>query len=237
VTSQPQEELQARVLAALAADGPLTQPQLVERLGAGNSPVYRACRTLQALGLVEGRRSGGGKTAYGRTSLAVEDVPPPPPPLPAEPSLPALIGPIIAEQEWRGESACRDLDPSLFFPDVNDWAGVAEACAVCVTCQVRAECLAFAKQTKTCDGIWGGELLERWKTKPYQVGDSLKRAEAKRRRSPQSNGNGKRSPEWSDAATAARMRATTPEERREISRRAGLASGAARRARAESRAR
>jgi WhiB family redox-sensing transcriptional regulator len=46
---------------------------------------------------------------------------------------------------------------SLFFPPTyRNWARVREACALCDTCPVVRECLAWAVARPDLDGIWGG---------------------------------------------------------------------------------
>jgi Transcription factor WhiB/Homeodomain-like domain len=52
-------------------------------------------------------------------------------------------------QDWRSRSACRDVDPELFFPVAEPGTEpyelqVAEAKQVCAECPVRALCLEFA---------------------------------------------------------------------------------------------
>ncbi len=61
--------------------------------------------------------------------------------------------------DWRLRAACRDIDPELFFPLSPDGPGVTQiqqAKAVCATCPVQPECLAFALATGQSDGVWGG---------------------------------------------------------------------------------
>ena len=61
--------------------------------------------------------------------------------------------------DWRSLGACLSADPDLFFPISPDSASQREearAKAVCATCGVRAECLAFAMKTRQVHGVWGG---------------------------------------------------------------------------------
>jgi WhiB family redox-sensing transcriptional regulator len=72
-----------------------------------------------------------------------------------EPRVPRLItgGP------WRSAAACRSADPDLFFPISDSGPAreqTAQAKAICATCRVRRECLAFALRTGQIYGIWGG---------------------------------------------------------------------------------
>jgi WhiB family redox-sensing transcriptional regulator len=68
---------------------------------------------------------------------------------------------------WRDRAACRDSNPDLFFP-VGSTGGALEeiqaAKAVCGTCPVREECLAFALETNQEAGIWGGASEEERRT-------------------------------------------------------------------------
>ena len=61
--------------------------------------------------------------------------------------------------DWRTRAACRDEDPELFFPVSEMGPGarqVARAKAVCASCPVRAECLAYAQDAGLDNGIFGG---------------------------------------------------------------------------------
>jgi len=60
---------------------------------------------------------------------------------------------------WRSAAACRSADPELFFPISDSGPALeqaAKAKAICATCRVRRECLAFALRTEQVHGIWGG---------------------------------------------------------------------------------
>jgi WhiB family transcriptional regulator, redox-sensing transcriptional regulator len=66
---------------------------------------------------------------------------------------------LITGGQWRSAAACRSADPDLFFPISNSGPALeqaAEAKAICATCRVRRECLAFALRTGQAHGIWGG---------------------------------------------------------------------------------
>lgn len=61
--------------------------------------------------------------------------------------------------DWRGDAACRGLDPELFFPEGSAGPAlleVREAKVVCARCPVRAQCLDFAMRAGVAFGIWGG---------------------------------------------------------------------------------
>lgn len=55
---------------------------------------------------------------------------------------------------WTEGSLCAQTDPELFFPKRADSPG-KEAKRVCQSCDVSAECLAWALQAHP-EGIWGG---------------------------------------------------------------------------------
>jgi WhiB family transcriptional regulator, redox-sensing transcriptional regulator len=61
---------------------------------------------------------------------------------------------------WLHRAACRGaVDPDLFFPEGT--TGPAQhqtdkAKAVCATCEVRPECLAWAVTMGERTGVWGG---------------------------------------------------------------------------------
>ncbi len=61
---------------------------------------------------------------------------------------------IVLTGEWEVRALCRGADADLFFTP-----GVAQeyrAKAVCRTCPVRWECLAYALSHRVEHGIWGG---------------------------------------------------------------------------------
>jgi WhiB family redox-sensing transcriptional regulator len=60
---------------------------------------------------------------------------------------------------WTERAACHDVDAELFFPVSEVGPGarqVAEAKAVCATCPVREDCLAFALAKGLDAGVFGG---------------------------------------------------------------------------------
>lgn len=60
----------------------------------------------------------------------------------------------VADLAWQGGSACRGLDPALFFPADDEAAHVAKS--VCAGCEVRERCLDHALGSREREGIWGG---------------------------------------------------------------------------------
>jgi WhiB family redox-sensing transcriptional regulator len=69
---------------------------------------------------------------------------------------------VEPENDWRMRSACRGLDPEMFFsPDGFETKQEKDereeaAKAVCATCPVREECLDYALKAGERYGIWGG---------------------------------------------------------------------------------
>jgi WhiB family transcriptional regulator, redox-sensing transcriptional regulator len=61
--------------------------------------------------------------------------------------------------EWRDQSACREVDPELFFPLTASGPSqfqIAKARAVCATCVVRLQCLNWSLDNDVTHGVWGG---------------------------------------------------------------------------------
>lgn len=61
--------------------------------------------------------------------------------------------------DFRHLAACRRADPELFFPVTETGPGARQiewAKAICNTCSVRDDCLAFALENGLTDGVFGG---------------------------------------------------------------------------------
>jgi WhiB family redox-sensing transcriptional regulator len=54
---------------------------------------------------------------------------------------------------WRAYALCAQTDPALFYPEEGQ--STAPARAVCMGCEVRRECLAYALEREPL-GVWGG---------------------------------------------------------------------------------
>ena len=70
---------------------------------------------------------------------------------------------------WRDAAACTDVTGVDFFASPDNLAEIGRAKAICASCPVREDCLAFAIDTNQSDGIWGGttpkersKLRRRW---------------------------------------------------------------------------
>jgi WhiB family redox-sensing transcriptional regulator len=74
--------------------------------------------------------------------------------------------------DWRDLAACRDSEPSLFFPVGTTGPAIDQieaAIAICSTCQAQEDCLQYALETNQESGVWGGyaeddrrRLRKRW---------------------------------------------------------------------------
>ena len=67
----------------------------------------------------------------------------------------------LAEAEvlgWQERALCAQTDPEAFFPEKG--GSTREAKRVCLSCEVRGECLEYALANDERFGIWGG-LSER----------------------------------------------------------------------------
>jgi WhiB family transcriptional regulator, redox-sensing transcriptional regulator len=64
---------------------------------------------------------------------------------------------IEGDQEelgWQERALCAQTDPEAFFPEKG--GSTREAKRVCLTCDVRGECLEYALANDERFGIWGG---------------------------------------------------------------------------------
>ena len=66
------------------------------------------------------------------------------------------------ELSWQEQSLCAQTDPEAFFPEKG--GSTREAKKVCLTCEVRGDCLENALMNDERFGIWGG-LSERERRK------------------------------------------------------------------------
>jgi WhiB family redox-sensing transcriptional regulator len=58
------------------------------------------------------------------------------------------------DDAWRERALCAQTDPEAFFPEKG--GSTREAKKVCMSCDVRAECLHYALTHDERYGIWGG---------------------------------------------------------------------------------
>lgn len=65
---------------------------------------------------------------------------------------------VVNELQWQERALCAQTDPEAFFPEKG--GSTREAKRVCLSCEVRVECLDYALANDERFGIWGG-LSER----------------------------------------------------------------------------
>ena len=72
----------------------------------------------------------------------------------------AVLLELITDEamEWQERALCAQTDPEAFFPEKG--GSTREAKRVCLSCEVRVECLEYALANDERFGIWGG-LSER----------------------------------------------------------------------------
>lgn len=64
----------------------------------------------------------------------------------------------LEELAWQEQALCAQTDPEAFFPEKG--GSTREAKKVCLSCEVRVDCLEYALEQDERFGIWGG-LSER----------------------------------------------------------------------------
>lgn len=62
----------------------------------------------------------------------------------------------MAVKAWAIQALCAQVDPELWFPAPWDRSMRRNAQKVCARCPVTRQCLQFALETGSRDGIWGG---------------------------------------------------------------------------------
>ena len=60
----------------------------------------------------------------------------------------------MEQNAWMAKGACRNYEPSVFFP--SDGVGVDRARKICATCNVTEDCLEYALLNRIDHGVWGG---------------------------------------------------------------------------------
>lgn len=61
---------------------------------------------------------------------------------------------------WREGAACADRPEVDFFAPSEAGEEVRRAKAICTSCPVSDDCLAFAIETNQPDGVWGGHTAK-----------------------------------------------------------------------------
>jgi WhiB family redox-sensing transcriptional regulator len=62
--------------------------------------------------------------------------------------------------DWRKHAACRNADPTFFFPDGTDRFAVTVARRICQHYAVTEYCLDYALADESLVGIWGASTEE-----------------------------------------------------------------------------
>ena len=60
---------------------------------------------------------------------------------------------------WWSRAACATADPDLFFPISHSGPAVRQvmrAKAICARCEIQQECLRYALDAGSIQGVWGG---------------------------------------------------------------------------------
>lgn len=85
----------------------------------------------------------------------------------------AVALPVLAAdgEHWADDALCREVDPEFFHPPKG--GSPAAAKAVCGRCRVQRECLRWAVETDTRDGILGGMSPRERRRLTLAVVDSL----------------------------------------------------------------
>lgn len=78
-----------------------------------------------------------------------------------------VVSEEIDEMGWQEKALCAQTDPEAFFPEKG--GSTREAKKVCLSCEVRAECLDYALKNDERFGIWGG-LSERERRRIRRAG-------------------------------------------------------------------
>lgn len=67
----------------------------------------------------------------------------------------------MSDLDWQERGICNQTDPEVFFPNKGgDATLIAAAKRVCMSCEVRVQCLDYALDNDERFGVWGG-LTER----------------------------------------------------------------------------
>ena len=72
--------------------------------------------------------------------------------------LQVLVDPMTEEMSWQERALCAQTDPESFFPEKG--GSTREAKRICISCDVKDDCLEYALANDERFGIWGG-LSER----------------------------------------------------------------------------
>ncbi|PRB01779.1 WhiB family transcriptional regulator [Microbacterium sp. MYb64] len=71
-------------------------------------------------------------------------------------AMPVYSESFIPAEPWKGQAACMQVDPDMFFPTKGDHESARNAVATCRTCPVVGDCLQYALEHRETQGVWGG---------------------------------------------------------------------------------
>ena len=77
-------------------------------------------------------------------------------------ALEVMVDPMTEEMSWQERALCAQTDPESFFPEKG--GSTREAKRICISCDVKDDCLEYALANDERFGIWGG-LSERERRK------------------------------------------------------------------------
>lgn len=104
----------------------------------------------------------------------------------AKPIFAGILGGIAQSLQWADDANCKNMDLDLFFPDVGaNVSGFVKE--VCASCDVYDECLWYANETFSEDGVFAGmspRARQHWRV---QNGVELGMSKAAWRKSKQQN--------------------------------------------------
>ena len=67
-----------------------------------------------------------------------------------------LLQEVIHRPAWMESAACAGMPIETFFPPRGASVAAANARAICSTCEVRPQCLAYARSFNDTSGVWAG---------------------------------------------------------------------------------
>ena len=79
-----------------------------------------------------------------------------------DPRFRAAVEARCPDPSWRTGGLCLQQDPELFFPHAAQ--DPQPAVEICQRCPVLGPCLATARETGACDGVWGATTVDERRT-------------------------------------------------------------------------
>jgi WhiB family transcriptional regulator, redox-sensing transcriptional regulator len=63
---------------------------------------------------------------------------------------------ILGRRSWMDSAACAGMPIETFFPAKGQAVAAANARTICASCEVRPQCLAYARSFSDTSGLWAG---------------------------------------------------------------------------------